>query len=276
MPSLTSDFSKQITAATEFVRGRWPGTPRFGIVLGTGAGRIAQAIETEHQIDYGEIPHFPRSTALGHKGCLVCGQLVGHDVIAMQGRFHLYEGYRIDQATLPIHVMHRLGVGTVFITNASGGVNPKFDSADIMLIESHIDLMLRTSPNIVGAIESGRPLMRSDAYDVELIDQAMDCSRKNGFTVHRGIYAAMLGPNYETRAEYRFLRRIGSDVVGMSTVPEVTIAAKYGMRILGMSVITNVAKPDVLESTSGQEVINAAEIAAPHLRTIVANAIENS
>ncbi len=276
MPIPNCNFSGQVDAASKFVKQRWQRKTRFGIVLGTGAGQLAQEIDAEQKIDYADVPFFPRSTALGHKGRLVCGQLAGHDVVAMQGRFHLYEGYPVDQATLPIHLMHRLGVDTIFISNASGGINPKFSSADIMLIDSHIDLMFQTSPQMAGEVQFDRPLTRSDTYNQKLIEQAMACGRKNGFAVHRGVYAAMLGPNYETRAEYRFLRRIGSDVVGMSTVPEVTVAARYQMRVLGMSVITNIAKPDVLESTSGQEVIDAAEIAAPNLKTIVINAIENS
>lgn len=265
----------QQTAAqsADFIRSKFPTKTRFGIILGTGAGKLADEIETEVAIDYGDIPNFPRSTAMGHKGQLVCGNLARTPVIAMQGRFHLYEGYPVDQATLPIHTMHELGVDVLFVSNASGGINPKMSSGDIMLIESHVDFMYRTTPNMVSNPVDGRPTMRSDAYDENLILSAEQTARKNGFAVHRGVYGAMLGPNYETRAEYRFLKKIGADVAGMSTVPEVTVAAKYGMRVLGLSVITNIAKPDVLEATSGQEVIDAAEIAAPNLCSIVIDAI---
>lgn len=267
----------QIHDAAEFI-GRVSGNrPRFGIVLGTGAGQLAEAIEIKATIPYGEIPHFPQSTAMGHKGRLICGKLAQADVIAMDGRFHLYEGYPVDRATLPIHVMHRLGVDTLFITNASGGINPKFASAEIMLIDSHVDFMYRSTLSLTTPATLGRPTSRSDVYSEELMNQAFQCARNHGFPIHRGVYAAMLGPNYETRAEYRFLRRVGCDVVGMSTVPEVTVAGRYGMRVLGMSIITNVAKPDILESTSGQEVIDAAVIAAPQLKAIVLSAIrENS
>jgi purine-nucleoside phosphorylase len=266
-------FELQIQAAVDYVRQRWNKSPRFGIILGTGAGQLAEEIESEEIIPYGEIPHFPRSTALGHKGQLVCGKLGGSDVVAMEGRFHLYEGYPVDQATLAIHVMHRLGVEILFVSNASGGINPKFASGEIMLIESHIDFMYRSTVNMTAPVCHDRPTLLSDAYDPELIQQATSCARSAGFQIHRGVYAVLLGPNYETRAEYRFLRKIGGDVAGMSTVPEVTVAGRYGMRVLGLSIITNVANPDVLEATSGQEVIDAAVVAAPHLKTIVVNAI---
>jgi purine-nucleoside phosphorylase len=267
-------LSPQIEDAVDFIRNRWSKTPRFGIILGTGAGKLAQEIEAELTIPYVEIPHFPRSTATGHKGQLICGKLAGQNVVAMDGRFHLYEGYPVDLATLPIHVMQRLGVEILFVSNASGGINPKFASAEIMLIESHLDFMYRSTINLVSPVVNGRPTQRSDVYDEVLIGQALECARREGFQLHQGVYAAMLGPNYETRAEYRFLRRVGGDAVGMSTVPEVTVAGRYGIRVLGLSIITNVAQPDILAATSGQEVIDAAVVAAPQLRAIVVNAIE--
>ncbi|MFT5299329.1 MAG: purine-nucleoside phosphorylase [Mariniblastus sp.] len=271
---MSDSFQHQIQAATEFVRQRWDRAPRFGIILGTGAGQLAEEIDTEQTIPYGDIPHFPKSTAMGHKGQLVCGKLAGADVVAMEGRFHLYEGYDVDQATLAIHVMHQLGVEILFVSNASGGINPKFRSGEIMLIESHIDFMYRSTVNMTAPTITDRPTLLSDAYDQALIAQARQCARSNGFPIHQGVYTAMLGPNYETRAEYRFIKKIGGDVAGMSTVPEVTVAGRYGMRVLGMSIISNVAKPDVLAETSGQEVIDAAAVAAPNLKAIVTHAIE--
>ena len=270
-------FEKQVEEATRFIRNAWGKSARFGIILGTGAGELANEIDTEKTIPYGQIPHFPRSTAMGHAGQLVCGRLAQADVIAMQGRFHLYEGYHVDQATLPIHVMHALGVTTLFVSNAAGGMNPKMGSGEIMLIDSHIDLMHRSTPAIVSTTLGGsRPLIRSDLYDRQLIRDALTDSRKHGFPIHQGVYAAMLGPNYETRAEYRMLRRMGADAAGMSTVPEVTVAARYRMRVLGMSIITNVANPDALDTTSGQEVIDAAQTAAPHLKSLVIAAIDRT
>jgi purine-nucleoside phosphorylase len=268
--SKTSNFESLIEQALESITDRWQGKPRFGIVLGTGAGIVADSIEAQATLPYGSIANFPVSTATGHKGNLVCGTLGGFEVVAMQGRFHLYEGYDVDAATLPIHVMKAMGVEVLFVSNAAGGLNPKMVSGDVMLIESHVDFMNRTSRHMTSPPQVGRTSLRSDcAYDRELMQTAMQVSRKDGFALHQGVYAAMLGPNYETRAEYRFLRRMGVDVAGMSTVPEVTVASMHGMRVVAMSIVTNVAKPDVLEETSGEEVIEAAQIAAPKLKSIV-------
>ena len=266
----TSNFESLIEQSLKSIAGRWSGKPRFGIILGTGAGIVADSIEAQATLPYGSIENFPVSTATGHKGNLVCGTLDGHEVVAMQGRFHLYEGYDVDSATLPVHVMKAMGVEVLFVSNAAGGLNPKMASGDVMLIESHVDFMNRTSVQMTTAPTIGRPSFRSDrVYDRELMATAMKIARKEGFALHQGVYAAMLGPNYETRAEYRFLRKMAVDVAGMSTVPEVTVAAKNGMRVVAVSIVTNVAKPDVLEETSGEEVIEAARVAAPKLKSIV-------
>lgn len=267
---------KEARQATEYISSRFNKQPQFGIVLGTGSGVVAEQIQIDLELDYGDIPGFPHSTALGHKGNLICGSLANHPVVAMNGRFHLYEGHHVDRATLPIRVMKQLGIKTLFITNASGGISPGFLSGDIMVISSHIDLMCRTSLASSISSQKERPTGRSDRYDLELIEAAKRCARKNDFVLHVGTYAGLLGPNYETRAEYRMLRRIGADVAGMSTVPEVYVANLMGMRILGLSVVTNVAKPDVLEETSGQEVIDAAELAAPRIYKIVSEIIQTT
>ncbi len=268
--AMKEKFKTLVAQSVEAIARRWNGSPRFGIVLGTGAGIVADHIQAQATLPYGSIANFPVSTATGHKGNLVCGTLDGHEVVAMQGRFHLYEGYDVDLATLPIHVMHAMGVDVLLVSNAAGGLNPKMGSGDVMLIESHVDFMNRTSPQISATPVNQRPSFRSDqAYDPELIEIAHGIARRSGFALHQGIYAAMLGPNYETRAEYRLLRRMGADVAGMSTVPEVNVAALNGMRVLAMSIITNIANPDVLESTSGEEVIEAAQVAAPKLKSIV-------
>ena len=271
--NLPPELASQIRAATSFVKSRWDRSPKFGVILGTGAGELAEAIEAEVKIPYGDVPHFATSTATGHKGQFVCGKLAGADVIAMQGRFHLYEGYPVDQATLPVHVMHSMGVEVLFVSNASGGINPSYHSGQIMLIESHIDLMFRSTVAMAPATSSDRPLLLSDCYDRELIDGAYETAVNHNFTIQRGVYAGLLGPNYETRAEYRMLRTIGGDVAGMSTVPEVAVAGKYGMRVLGISIVSNVANPDDLAETSGQEVIDAASVAAPQFKVIVIEAI---
>ena len=271
--NLPPELTIQIETATNFVRNRWNRSPQFGVILGTGTGELAKVIQMEEDIPYGDIPYFASSTATGHKGQFVCGKLAGADVIAMQGRFHLYEGYPVDQATLPVHLMHAMGVDVLFVSNASGGINPSYRSGQIMLIESHIDLMFRSSLAMAPPTSNGRPLLLSDCYDCELIAGACEVATNHQFTIQRGVYAAMLGPNYETRAEYRMLRTIGGDVAGMSTVPEVAVASNYGMRVLGMSIVSNVANPNDLAETSGQEVIDAASTAAPQLKAIVTDTI---
>lgn len=257
----------------DFIRHRWPFEPRIAIILGTGSGQLAEQITADVILPYHEIPQFPISTATGHKSQLVCGTLAGKKIVAMQGRFHFYEGYSYDAATLPIHVLHQMGVKCLFVTNASGGLNPQFNSGEIMAIESHIDLQFRTSKRFHAPRMHDRSKIYADGYDAKLIEQAVACGRRIGFPVHQGVYAAMLGPNFETRAEYRFLRAIGADAAGMSTVPEVFVAAHYGMRVLGLSIIANVAKPDVLQSTSGQEVIDLAEVAGPQLQAVLMDAV---
>lgn len=265
-----SNFDSLISEAVDSIAAHWTERPRFGIVLGTGAGIVAEHIKADVTLPYASIANFPVSTATGHKGNLVCGTLDGHKVVAMQGRFHLYEGYEVDRATLPIHVMRAMGVEVLFVSNAAGGLSPKMLRGDVMLINSHVDFMNRTSAHLTSAPVLGRPSLRSDhCYDLSLQNLAKGIARDQGFALHEGVYAAMLGPNYETRAEYRCLRRFGVDVAGMSTVPEVTVATRCGMKVLAISIVTNVAKPDVLEETSGEEVVEAAQVAAPKLKSIV-------
>lgn len=268
------NLKTQTTEAHRFLCDQWDATPKVGIILGTGSGEIADGITADVKISYSDVPHFPTSTAIGHKGQFVCGRLADANVIAMQGRFHLYEGYDVDSATLPVHVMAAMGVRHLFISNAAGGVNPNWQVGDVMMINSHIDFMYRSTVAMGQCDETGRPRRRSDQYDSALIQQAFGHARAAGFPLYQGVYASMLGPNYETRAEYRYLKKIGADAVGMSTVPEVAVAATYGLKVMAMSIITNVAKPDLLEETSGEEVVDAGEIAAPKLKSIVENAIQ--
>lgn len=267
-------FAELAERAGAVVAARWPARPRCGIILGTGAGMLADRIAQEAVIDYGEIPGFSRSTALGHRGRLVCGHLSGQAVVAMQGRFHLYEGYSVGQATLPLHVMRKMGVEFLFVSNAAGGVSPSLRLGELVVLQSHIDLMFRSTPAMTGEVLLQRPLLRSDAaYDPDLIAAAQRLARSQGFPLRAGVYAAMTGPNYETRAEYRMLRTIGADVVGMSTVPEVAVAGTLGLRVLALSIVTNVASPDALAGTSGEEVIDAARIAAPSLESLVSGLV---
>ncbi len=260
--------------SAEWIQKHWTSRPRFGIVLGTGAGEVAKTISAEKIFPYREIPNFPVSTAIGHAGKLVCGKLAGTNVVAMQGRFHLYEGYPVELATLGIRLMHQLGIEKLFVSNAAGGINPNFASGDIMMIDSHLDLMFRRAqPGNFWNLERTIGSRSDQAYDGQMMEQAAVCARRNNFALHRGVYVGMLGPNYETRAEYRYLRKLGGDTVGMSTIPEVCVAAELGIRVLGLSVVTNVAKPDSLDPTSGEEVVAFADIAAPKLKTIIEDAI---
>jgi purine-nucleoside phosphorylase len=264
----------QIKTAAQFIRQQWNTIPRVGIILGTGLGNFTREIQIEKTIPYELIPHFPRSTALGHKGQLVCGTVENVPVVTMEGRFHAYEGYPLDQITLPVRVMQELGIRLLVISNASGGMNPNYASGDIMVIQDHIDLMLGVNPLI--GINDDRLGPRfpdmSQPYAQDLIDLALAIARREDFVAHKGTYVALLGPNYETRAEYRWLRTIG-DVVGMSTVPEAIVAAHGGLRVLALSTVTNVAKPDVLDKASGEEVIAAAKSAEPKLSKIVKGVI---
>lgn len=256
--------------STDWIFRRWPKQPRFGIVLGTGAGDVAKAIEVEEVFEYREIPEFPVSTATGHASRLICGTIAGVTVVAMKGRFHLYEGYSWQRATHGIRVFDQLGLKNLIVTNAAGGINSKFVSGDVMLIASHFDWMFRyAQPR--GAWNFERtPQRRSDmVYDSEFMELAEQAARRADFPIYRGVYAGMLGPNFETRAEYRALRKLGADAVGMSTIPEVCLASQFNWRVLGLSVIANVADPDILVPTSGEEVIELADIATRKLKAIV-------
>jgi purine-nucleoside phosphorylase len=264
------ELSQQIAQALEVIRSQWSGRPRAGIILGTGLGSIAAAIQTEAKIDYGQLPHFPRSTTVGHAGQLVCGRIQGVPVAAMEGRFHAYEGYSHRQIAFPVRVMRALGAELLIVSNACGGLNPQYRLGDIMVIEDHINLMLG-NPLIGTNDDSLGPRFpdMSRPYDPLLIDQVLEIARRENFVAHKGVYVAVTGPNLETRAEYRFLRGIGADVVGMSTVPEVLAAVHGGMRVLGLSVVTDMCLPDALKPANIEEILNVAAGAEPKLRAIV-------
>jgi purine-nucleoside phosphorylase len=267
-------LSSQIDEATEAVRKLWSGTPRAGIILGSGLGSVANEMQVEKKIDYADLPHFPRSTAVGHHGRLLCGSLAGVSVVAMQGRAHCYEGHSAEKATFPVRVMNALGIKMLIVSNAAGGLNPNFAAGDVMVIDDHINLLNRNP--LVGinddALGPRFPEMNSP-YDPELIERALAIARRENFTCHRGVYIAMLGPTYETRSEIRMLRFFGGDAVGMSTVPEVIVAAHAGLRVLGLSTITNVCSPDVAHIASGEAVVAMAETARDKLKAIVAGVV---
>ena len=264
----------QIEESTRYLRERWQGAPRVGIVLGSGLGSVGDAIELEQSIDYHDIPHFQRSTAVGHKGRLLCGRLAGVPVVAMQGRFHCYEGYSAERATFPVRVMKALGVELLIVSNAAGGLNPLYREGDVMVIDDHINLMNRNP--LIGVNDDSLGPRFPDMgapYDRRLGDKALAIAREKDFVCHRGVYIAMLGPTYETRAEIRMLRYFDGDAVGMSTVPEAIVAAHAGMRVLGLSTITNVCTPDKASTTSGHEVVATAETASGKLKAIVEGVI---
>jgi purine-nucleoside phosphorylase len=231
---------------------------------------LAEQIESPVAIEYPEIPHFPRSTAVSHRGRLVCGFLEGLPVVAMEGRFHQYEGYPLKQITLPVRVMNRLGADLLLVTHAVGGMNPLYRAGDVMVIDDHINLM---GDNPLVGVNDDRLGPRfpdmSAPYTPQLIDVGLEVARRENFVAHRGVMVAVTGPNLETRAEYRFLRTIGADVVGMSTVPEVIVAVHGGMRVFGLSVITDMCLPDALQPANVEEIIAVANSAEPKLKALV-------
>ena len=257
-------------AASEHIRGRWSVRPRVGLILGTGLGDYANHIDADVAIPFAELPYFQEATALGHAGKIVCGQVGGVDVVAMQGRLHLYEGHSPQTVTLPVRVMKSLGVETLIVSNAAGGLRPGLATGDVMILSDQINLTWCNPLHGSNDDELGpRFPDMSSPYDPQLTELAMQTARSEGFLCHQGVYAGLTGPTYETRAEYRMLRRLGADLVGMSTVPEVIVAVHSGMRVLGISTVTNLCRPDTLESTSGHQVQAAAERAAPRIRTLV-------
>jgi purine-nucleoside phosphorylase len=269
------DLYDKIQEATSFIRSRWDHTPHAGIILGTGLGPLVQRIEVQATLDYAEIPHFLKSTATSHRGRLVCGTLCGLPVMAMEGRFHMYEGYALKEITLPVRIMKALGAELLVVSNACGGMNPFYKAGDIMLIDDHINLL---GDNPLIGINDDRLGPRfpdmSAPYDQELIRAALQVARKNDIVAHQGVFVAVAGPNLETRAEYRFLRMIGADVVGMSTVPEVIVAVHSGMRCVGFSVITDMCLPDALEAADVQKIISIANDAEPRLTALVTGVLE--
>lgn len=259
-----------IQAAVQFIRQKWDKEAYAGIILGTGLGTLAQEIKADAVIRYEDIPHFPRSTTISHTGQFVCGTLEGLPIVAMEGRFHVYEGYTFQQVTFPVRVMKALGANLLIVSNACGGMNPHYCLGDIVVIDDHINLM-NGNPLIGPNDDSLGPRFpdMSQPYDQTLIDVALAIARREDFVAHRGVYVAVTGPNLETRAEYRFLRGIGADVVGMSTVPEVIVAVHAGMRVLGLSVVTDMCLPDALKPAVVEEILKVAAEAEPKLRKIV-------
>lgn len=262
-----------IDEAARTIAQRWGQKPEVAILLGTGMGPLVGNINAAVTIDYEEIPGFHRPTAPGHSGKLVCGHLQGAATIVMQGRWHSYEGRSANEVTHPVRLFRRLGARMLIITNASGGLNPGYASGEVMLIDDHINLMGKKGSEFLSS--SGPRSRFSSPYSLGRIEQAQAIARKNDFVAHRGVYAAMTGPNYETRAEYRMLRRLGADVVGMSTVPEAIAAANEGLEVLGISVVTNLFRDDAPHRTTAEEVIYDATLALPSVRAIIEGITES-
>ncbi len=273
-PALGLHARERIEACAHAVRARFDKPIDAAIILGTGLGALADEIAVEQTIDYRELPNFPLSTVESHSGRLLCGTLGGKTVIAMQGRFHRYEGYSLQQVTFPVRVLRALGASTLIVSNACGGMHPLWAPGDLMLIADHINL-LGDNP-LIGpndATLGPRFPDMSEPYDVALRQVAREVAIANGIVLREGVYVAVQGPNLETRAEYRFLRAMGADVVGMSTVPEVIVARHGGMRVLGLSIMTDQCLPDALELASLEQILRIARTAEPKLTAVVAGVI---
>ena len=275
MEEILNELRQSIDEAAHALRARCSGKPRVGIILGTGLGGLAAQIESRVAIPYGDIPHFPLSTVDSHAGQLVCGSLRGVDVMAMEGRFHFYEGYTMQEVTFPVRVMRSLGVETLIVTNAAGGMNPHFDLADVVVIEDHINLMGDNPLRGRNDDDLGpRFPDMSHPYDRPLMSLARESALELGIPCRKGVFVAVTGPNLETRAEYRMLRGMGADVVGMSTVPEVIVAVHAGMRVLGFSIVTDICLPDALEPVDIRRIIEVAGRGGERLTRLIPRILE--
>jgi purine-nucleoside phosphorylase len=260
----------------EFIRRHYSETPRVGIVLGTGLAQLVDSIEIEKSLAYNFIPHFPISTVESHFGKLIFGSIGNTKVVAMQGRLHYYEGYSMQQIVYPIRIMRLLGVEQLFLSNAAGGLNPDYKKGDLMVIDDHISL-LPDNPLTGTNLDEFGPRFpdMSCPYDPALSQKALTIAQSKGYRTHKGVYVAVQGPNLETRAEYRYLRLIGADVVGMSTVPEVIAANHMNMRTFAISVITDECDPDNLKPVTLEEVIAVAREAEPKMTLIMKELIQS-
>ncbi len=269
------ELRKRIEKAAEFIQKRVDFAPEIAIILGTGLGALAEKIEEREVLDYSHIPSFPVSTAPGHEGQLVMGTIADKRVTAMKGRFHYYEGYTLDQITFPVRVMKHLGAKILIVSNVAGGMNQQFARGDLVLITDHINFT-GLNPLIGPNDDTLGPRFpdMSQPYDRKLIELTEEVAGEEKLKIHRGVYIGVTGPNLETAAEYRFFRLVGADMVGMSTVPEVIVALHSGLRVLGISCITDMCLPDALEPADFKEIIKAAEEAEPKLTGLILKTIE--
>lgn len=261
---------QKINEAAAFLASLWSEQPRVGIILGTGLGGLVNEITIEKSVLYEQIPHFPISTVEGHSGRMIIGRIGGVPVLAMQGRFHFYEGYAMSQVTFPARVMKVAGINTLFVSNAAGGLNPSFRVGDIMVIDDHIN-MFGTNPLIGPNMNEFGPRFpdMSEVYSKRLIDKAFAIAKDNKIELKRGVYVGTCGPTFETPAEYKMFRTIGGDAVGMSTVPEVIVAHHAGMEVFGISIITDSGVPGEIVEVSHEEVQKVAAAAEPLMTKII-------
>jgi purine-nucleoside phosphorylase len=253
-----------------YIRKHYSGSPEIGLVLGTGLGALVESIEIEKQLAYNFIPHFPISTVESHFGKLIFGRLGGKLVVAMQGRMHYYEGYSMQQITYPIRILKLLGIKTLLLSNAAGALNPAYRKGDMMALDDHINLLPENPLRGPNQEEFGPRFPDMSApYDPDLLAAAQSIAQQEGYRLHRGVYCAVQGPNLETRAEYRFLRTIGADVVGMSTVPEVIVARHMGLRTFAVSILTDECDPDHLAPVSLAEILETARKIEPQLTRLI-------
>lgn len=264
----------QAAEAVAKIRSEWGETPRLGMILGTGLGGLTEQVDVACRVPYEEIPHFPKSTAPSHAGQLVLGTLHGVPIVAMEGRFHYYEGYSLQEVTFPIRVMKALGADTLVVTSAVGGMNPQFKLADIVVLEDHINLLPDNPLRGVNDDELGpRFPDMSEPYSRDLVSLAQDTALELGISAHKGVLVVVAGPNLETRAEYRMLRQMGADIVGMSTVPEIIVAKHAGMKTLGFSVITDMCLPDALEEANIDQILAVAADGGAKLERLISEII---
>ena len=268
-------FRETRREALEYIQSKTDMRPNYMLILGTGLGQLADEMTIETVISYDDIPHFPVSTVESHAGKLLFGTLGDKEIVAMQGRFHYYEGYTMNQIVFPVRVLKENGADTLIVSNACGGMNPNYKRGDIMLISDHINL-LGDNPLIGPNDNELGPRFpdMSDPYTERLREIAQNVALNEAIPMHQGVYVALSGPMLETRAEYRYLRVLGADVVGMSTVPEVTAAVHMGMDVLGISVITDECFPDSLQPVNIEEILDAAAMAEPKMTKVIIGVLE--
>lgn len=269
-------MKRYIQDSAKYLRTRGFENPEIGIILGTGLGKIIEKVNVEVEVSYNHIPNFPTATVEFHRGKLIYGSLSGKNVLLMQGRFHLYEGYNLRDVTFPVRVMKELGIKKLLISNASGAINLNFKKGEIMLIDDHINLQGSSPLAFRGVGEMGERFTdMSVPYDPEMNDKIEAIAKENGIVLHKGIYASVVGPQLETRAEYRYLKIIGADAVGMSTVPEVIVANHLGLPVAALSVLTDECDPDNLQPVNIKDILSMAGKAEPDMITIFARLIES-